>query len=955
MQYRAFLCFDPYDRRVAQRLYRWLTKYRMPRTVVGRVGPLGPVTASLTPIFGPASSHRENDQDAEDHMTALRGAATLVVLCSPRAARSHAVHEQILAFKRLGGNRPILCLILEGEPNGSDKPGMEEAECFATALRYRLSDDGNLSDTRAEPIAADMRTGKDGRADAWLKIAAGIAGVGFDELKQRELRRRLKWMRAVAGAAIAVLCAAAGLAGAAVLSQREAMVQRVAARDSQREAEQSQAAAEEAQRIADTRRRHAKTVLDNQCNALLAIKQHDTTSGGVLGLRARAADLLKVFEISAKAASAETPKAEDAALLVVVARSMNALRQHEAALRCLDSGAEIMARLGKQPSADTRSLHSLETAIQLERAAAMLALGRLEEASNEIAAVRQPLGDPSAAAEPAALEAVVLAADIDLKRGKPDEAARDYQAILDAAGSGDPVSRSFAPRAELGMAQVMLARGDLHEAETRLHSIESRGLASLSRSGSLHNVYGALAAKLVESGDGTAAARLLEESIDIANKTSGDMPIHITPQLLSLADACEPDDPSRARRCREQAIAICAAHLATLLDPKIVEPWLPAYGPRITEIFEVMTKPFLPALQAVTTEQHLVAEGPDATLSAVAVLDLFDAFVGSVLASFERRSQTSAELKEIVKKVRSSKTKGSREIASIKASALGVATRADEAPQPSGVEPTDRPQPKGTLTNSIGMKLVPIQPGEFLMGSPAGEPGAVAEEERQHAVVISKPFLMGMHEVTQAQFTAVLGRNPSRFQGDDLPVDHVSWIDANEFCSRLSELPQEREAKRTYRLPTEAEWEYCCRAGTTSTFNAGPTLRPSQARFAFVGRITPKATSRVGSYPPNAWGLHDMHGNVWEWTNDWFSANAYATGGRVVDPQGPRDGTHHTLRGGSASVLANECRSAVRGEAPTDAPGSDNTARYAFLGDFGLRVACDHTPAVEGDSEGTEP
>ncbi len=813
MQYRAFLCFDPHDQRVARRLYRWLTKYRMPRRVVGRLGPQGAVVARLTPIFCPASSHHEICHDAEDDLAALRGSAALVVLCSPRAARSHAVNEQVLAFKRLDEKRPVLCLILEGDPNASDKPGMEDAECFAPALRYRLGDDGNLSDTRAEPIAADMRTGKDGRADAWLKIAAGIAGVGFDELKQRELRRRLKWMRAVAGAAIVVLLAAAGLAGAAVLSQREAMVQRVAALDSQREAEQSQAAAEESQRIAETRRRHAKAVLDGQCNALLAIKQHDTTSGGVLGLRARAADLLKVFELSAKTASAGTPRAEDAALLVVVARSMNALRQHGAALQCLDSCADIMVRLGKQLATDTRSLHSLETEMRLERAAVMLGLGRLEEASSEVATVRETLGGASVAAAPAEIEAVVLAADIDLERGKADESARGYQAIIDAAGSGDSTAQSFAPRAALGMAEVMLTRGDLHDTETRLRAIEGQGVASLSRSGSLHDVYGVLAAKLAEAGDTRAAARILEESIDIAHKTTHDMPIHITPQLLSLADAYEPNDPSRARRCREQALAICAAHLAALLDPKIVESWLPAYGARLTEIFEVMLKRFLPAFQAVTTEQHLVAEGPAATLSAVAVLDRFDEFLGAAMAAYERQSQTSADLEPAMEKLRRSRADGGRGIADIKVSAFAVMTKADEAPQPSGVEPTDRPQPKGVLTNSIGMKLVPIQPGEFLMGSPTGEPGAAAEEERQHAVVISKPFLMGMHEVTQSQFAAVMGRNPSRFLGDELPADHVSWIDANAFCDKLSELPQERDAGRSYRLPTEAEWEYCCRAG----------------------------------------------------------------------------------------------------------------------------------------------
>ena len=259
----------------------------------------------------------------------------------------------------------------------------------------------------------------------------------------------------------------------------------------------------------------------------------------------------------------------------------------------------------------------------------------------------------------------------------------------------------------------------------------------------------------------------------------------------------------------------------------------------------------------------------------------------------------------------------------------------DSPPAPSG----PFADPPGTTTNSIGMKLVPIPAGEFLMGSSEDCPLGDSYEEFQHRVRITKPFMLGMHQVTQAQYQEVTGENPSFFEGPDLPVEHLSWKHAQRFCELLSSRPAEVQAGRRYRLPTEAEWEYACRAGTTTPFNTGDSLESDQARFASVSRSSPKHTAPVGTYPPNAWGLFDMHGNVWEWTNDWFSAD-YFRESPVDDPQGPTTGTHHTLRGGSASVESHECRSTIRGEAdPADGPDADGS-RYAFIGDFGLRVVC---------------
>jgi formylglycine-generating enzyme required for sulfatase activity len=222
------------------------------------------------------------------------------------------------------------------------------------------------------------------------------------------------------------------------------------------------------------------------------------------------------------------------------------------------------------------------------------------------------------------------------------------------------------------------------------------------------------------------------------------------------------------------------------------------------------------------------------------------------------------------------------------------------------------------------MKFVPIPAGRFLMGSLDAEPDLFEDEELQHDVIITKPFHLGIHPVTQAQYEAVMGNNPSHFGGAYMPVETVSWEDAVRFCARLSK----KEGKE-YRLPTEAEWEYACRAGTTTATALGDALSSAQANVigenpygvAAKGPSLGK-TMPVGSYPPNAWGLYDMYGNVWEWCADWYGEYP---AGAVTDPTGPMSGTGRVLRGGSWIGGGHDCRSACRFR---NAPGS----RYPDLG-----------------------
>ncbi|MDA7864653.1 formylglycine-generating enzyme family protein [bacterium] len=193
-------------------------------------------------------------------------------------------------------------------------------------------------------------------------------------------------------------------------------------------------------------------------------------------------------------------------------------------------------------------------------------------------------------------------------------------------------------------------------------------------------------------------------------------------------------------------------------------------------------------------------------------------------------------------------------------------------------------------------KLIPA--GTFIMG----------EGDDAHDVTLTQPFNMGVHEVTQAQYEQVMGVNPSHFKDADNPVEKVSWEDAVEFCRKLSELPAEKAAGNVYRLPTEAEWEYACRAGTTTKYSFGDD-ESELGDYAWYGFNSDQKTHPVGSKKPNAWGLYDMHGNVWEWCQDW--EEDYPSGS-VTDPSGATSGSFRVLRGGGWYGTAGYCRSAYR-------------------------------------------
>ena len=264
------------------------------------------------------------------------------------------------------------------------------------------------------------------------------------------------------------------------------------------------------------------------------------------------------------------------------------------------------------------------------------------------------------------------------------------------------------------------------------------------------------------------------------------------------------------------------------------------------------------------------------------------------------------------------------------------------------------PQPKREWTNSIGIKLVRIEAGSFLMGSTKNQIDQLMQmfpdikrewfdgEQPQHPVKITRPFFLGIHEVTQSQYQAVMGERPSHFKGsDDLPVEQVSWLDAVLFCNKLSEQEKRTPFYRIngtkvtiaggngYRLPTEAEWEYACRAGSTTLYPFGDEASGLGDHAWYVGN-SGFETHPVGQKRANAWGLYDMLGNVWEWCQDWYEGGYYRTS-PPADPPGPSVASCRVIRGGCWYFIVGSCRPALRSRGMPESRGHGLGFRVAAV------------------------
>jgi formylglycine-generating enzyme required for sulfatase activity len=287
--------------------------------------------------------------------------------------------------------------------------------------------------------------------------------------------------------------------------------------------------------------------------------------------------------------------------------------------------------------------------------------------------------------------------------------------------------------------------------------------------------------------------------------------------------------------------------------------------------------------------------------------------------------------------------------------------RPDAAPSQSAAQDSNigaASQGLASSTNSIGMRLIELRAGTFLMGAPADAEWATEAEKAQHEVTLTRPFALSSTEVTQAQWTQVMGSDPNelersnsfgegpeiaeRLAGAEHPAT-VSWGDAQEFLRRLNQ----REGDDAYRLPSEAEWEYAARAGTTSKYSFGDDDADLDAHAWFGGDFATGSHHPVAQKQPNAWGLHDVHGNVWEWTQDRFSPNGYAAQPQT-DPTGSASGTQRTVRGGSWHATADGWTSTFR-------KGYDPGYRGISIGFRVGRTVTDassSTPAASGPTAG---
>lgn len=234
----------------------------------------------------------------------------------------------------------------------------------------------------------------------------------------------------------------------------------------------------------------------------------------------------------------------------------------------------------------------------------------------------------------------------------------------------------------------------------------------------------------------------------------------------------------------------------------------------------------------------------------------------------------------------------------------------------------------GEGKNSVGMAFVLVPAGEFTMGCGESDDQCPDWEKPRRRVTISRPFYLGRHEVTQAQWVAVMGENPSEHKGDEHPVENVSWDDAQAFIRRLNQ----KEGTDKYRLPSEAEWEYAARAGAGTKYAVGDDA----ARLGDVAWYWDNSHERtddarrqthpVGEKQPNPWGLYDMYGNVWEWVEDRYG---HYVPGPATNPRGPAEGATRVLRGGSWNSDAGDLRSSAR----------SSTAPSGGLAYFGFRLA----------------
>jgi formylglycine-generating enzyme required for sulfatase activity len=408
----------------------------------------------------------------------------------------------------------------------------------------------------------------------------------------------------------------------------------------------------------------------------------------------------------------------------------------------------------------------------------------------------------------------------------------------------------------------------------------ARGEAKTKAGDSVITALGALAEAQAVAGDTDDAGMTLRQAIAVATAIKSESKAALLARVENLASQEKAEKQIAALKAKLDANPTDTASRKELVRLYLVEMDDPGEAAKfLDENLDAATRKYVPA-----------AAKPVEDVPEVACTELGNWYMG--LADQAATPASKGAM------LRRAQTYYQRFLALHTATDLGrtaaalILKRIEDALAKLGPAPKSSP---ASLTLDLGkgvtMKLVLISPGTFMMGSPDSEQGRESKEGPQHEVAISKPFYMGVTEVTQAQYEAVMGTNPSKFKGPTNPVDSVIWDEAVLFCRKLSE-----KTGKTFRLPTEAEWEYACRAGTKTRFSFGDS-ESVLGDYAWWQSNSGGKAHPVGQKKPNPWGLYDMHGNVWEWCADWWGPYPK---GPITDPFGPATASgYRVLRGGS--------------------------------------------------------
>jgi tetratricopeptide (TPR) repeat protein len=503
-KYRAFISYSHADEKWARWLHRSLETYRIPKRLVGQKTAMGPVPAKLAPVFRDREELASATDLGSKLTEALEGSACLIVICSRSSAGSHWVNEEILAYKRLGRSDRVFSLIVDGEPYASGIPGEEKQECFPPALRFQIGPDGELMQTPAEPIAADARPGKDGKPSAKVKLIAGLLGVGFDDLRQRELQRRNRRLAAISTSAVFGMVFAIGLAMTAVVARNEAERQR-----------------ERAEKESETAQRTASFMID-----LFAVSDPSEARGETITAR-------EILTNGAQRISTELGDQPEiqASLMDTIGKVYTSLGLYDDARRMLEETVTLRRELPGIPAKDfAQSAFNLGNVLT-EQAEYQ----RAEQIVQEALTVLHPTSPDKRQLR---LDLTAALAELHVRTGQYDQAEPLLRRVLDERRTllGDKHPKVAEAIEKLGF--NLFDQGEFSEAADRLREALAlrRTILGDAPHPDIAKNMGDLALILVYLGDYDESEKLYLEALEMNRRLYGDTHPAVAEIMVNLAD-----------------------------------------------------------------------------------------------------------------------------------------------------------------------------------------------------------------------------------------------------------------------------------------------------------------------------------------------------------------------------------------------------------------------------------